>query len=150
MSDQQMDPVVPAWYHNPAADFGLAGRNAVRGGLALRIAAPEFTWLAGYDPAHPVPVQPNVPRDRQFGMLVIEYEPDRRCMDQEAFGAYVAAFADQELGTEEVAVRIGNELTARLLPKWITVEFQMAPRYGVTFCPRFEYIAERDGPVTPE
>jgi hypothetical protein len=149
MTKQQMDPVVPAWYHNPAADFGLAGRNAVRGGLALRVTAPEFTWLAGYDPVQHPP-QPDVPRGRQFGMLVIEYEPDRRCMDQEAFGAYASAFAEQELGTEEVAVRIGNELVNRLAPKWITVEVQMAPRFGVTFWPRFEYIAERDGPVTPE
>lgn len=131
-----LQPNVPAWFPNAAADLSRA--NEARGGLAVRVTAPEFTWI------HPETVV------RRFGVLVIDYEPTERALEQDTFAIYAAEFQDRCAHAEDLAVEIGNDLVRRLAPKWITVEVQASPRNGITFWPRFEYNAERDGAWDPE
>lgn len=82
--------------------------------------APEFTSMC------PVTGQPD------FGTVIIEYTPDRICVELKSLKFYLQAFRGEGIYYEAVTNRILDELVARLAPRWMRVTTDWKPRGGMT------------------
>jgi 7-cyano-7-deazaguanine reductase len=76
---------------------------------AVRFAAPEFTSIC------PITGQPD------FAHLVIDYAPE----------LHLASFRNHGAFHEDCTVRIGQELTALLKPRWLRIGGYWYPRGGI-------------------
>lgn len=85
----------------------------------IRHTQPEFTSLC------PVTGQPD------FGTVVVEYTPDRLCVELKSLKFYFQAFRDQGIFYEAVTNRILDELVAVVRPRWMRVETRWTPRGGM-------------------
>ena len=73
----------------------------------MRFAAPEFTSIC------PITGQPD------FAHLVIDYVPDRWIVESKSLKLHLASFRNHGAFHEDCTVRIGQELTALLKPRWL-------------------------------
>lgn len=80
---------------------------------------PEFTSLC------PKTGQPD------FGTVVVEYVPDKLCVELKSLKFYFQAFRDQGIFYEAVTNRICDELVALLAPRRLRVETRWTPRGGM-------------------
>jgi 7-cyano-7-deazaguanine reductase len=94
----------------------------------IRHVAPEFTSLC------PRTGQPD------FGTVVIEYVPDRLCVELKSLKLYLQAYRQQGIFYEAVTNRILDDLVAALQPRRMKVETVWNPRGGMTSTITAEYV----------
>ncbi len=118
------DAAILEWFENPFSD-AVQNPNNVEG--SIYIEAPEFTSLC------PVTGQPD------FGAIVIEYIPGKRCLESKSLKLYLGGFRMHGEFHEACVNRICNDLVALLNPVWLKVEGRFSPRGGIKFWPVAEY-----------
>ncbi len=112
------------WFDNPFTKDGMNPNNAEG---VIHIEAPEFTSLC------PKTGQPD------FGAIVIDYQPDKRCLESKSLKLYLQGFRMFGEFHEACVNRIANDLVNLLDPVWLTVEGRFTPRGGIKFWPKAEY-----------
>ena len=85
----------------------------------VRFDCPEFTSIC------PVTGQPD------FGRIVIEYVPNRRCVESKALKLYLGAFRQQGAFAEAIVNRILDDLVRACRPRRATVTGDFTPRGGI-------------------
>ena len=93
----------------------------------LHIECPEFTCLC------PMTGQPD------FAKIVIDYEPDKLCVESKSLKLYLGSFRMHGEFHEASVNRICNDLVRLLAPAWLTVRGEFTPRGGIPFWPTAEY-----------
>ena len=73
----------------------------------------------------PVTSQPDI------SSVVIEYVPDRRCVESKSLKLYLWSFRDRAVFAEALAVEIADEIFATAEPHEITVTLTQRPRGGI-------------------
>lgn len=81
--------------------------------------APEFTSRC------PLTGQPD------FGTVVIEYVPDKLCVELKSLKLYLQSFRDEGTFYEAVTNRILDDLVNLLKPRWLRVQTHWNPRGGL-------------------
>lgn len=112
-------------FDSPFADK-KANRNTVTG--TIHIEAPEFTSVC------PITGQPD------FANIVIDYCPDKLCVESKSLKVYLGAFRQHPEFHEACVNRIANDLIDKLDPVSITVEGRFTPRGGIPFWPTASYV----------
>jgi len=85
----------------------------------IRHTCPEYTALC------PVTGQPD------FGTIVVQYVPDRRCVELKSLKLYLWSFRDEGHFFEDVTNRILDDLVKAMRPKRIRVTGRFAVRGGI-------------------
>jgi 7-cyano-7-deazaguanine reductase len=85
----------------------------------VRFDCPEFTSLC------PITGQPD------FGRIVIEYTPDRRCIESKSLKLYLGSYRNEGAFGEAIANRILDDLVAACAPRRMTVAADFTPRGGI-------------------
>lgn len=93
----------------------------------VHVEAPEFTSIC------PVTGQPD------FGTIVIDYQPDKYCVESKSLKLYLGTFRMMGEFHESCVNRIANDLVTLLEPFQLTVVGQFTPRGGISLWPRAEY-----------
>ena len=93
----------------------------------VNIVAPEFTSLC------PKTGQPD------FATIVIDYEPDHRCVESKSLKLYLGSFRMHGEFHESCVNRIAKDLINLLEPKTMRVEGRFTPRGGIPFWPVVEW-----------
>jgi len=86
---------------------------------SIRIRIPEFTCLC------PRTGQPD------FAVLVLEYVPDRRCVELKSLKQYIWAYRNQGAYHEAVTNRILGDLVAALEPRFMRLTARFNVRGGL-------------------
>ena len=86
----------------------------------IHMEIPEFTCVC------PMTGQPD------FATLVLDYVPDRRCVELKSLKLYVWSFRDQGAFHEAVTNRILDDLVRATRPRWMRLEGRFAVRGGIT------------------
>ncbi|MPY95441.1 MAG: preQ(1) synthase [Acidimicrobiia bacterium] len=84
-----------------------------------------------------------VTRQPDLSRLVIEYGPDRRCVESKSLKLYLWSFRDRAVFAEALAAEIAEEIHATAAPLWVRVKLTQHPRGGITV----EAVAEAGAPV---
>lgn len=84
----------------------------------VSISFPEFTSLC------PVTGQPD------FGVISVEYVPDRLCVESKSFKLYMFAFRNHQSFMETITNTVLEDLRVLLAPCWCRVKGLFAPRGG--------------------
>lgn len=116
----QPDPSLLETFPNPLAD-GKINRVGAYGSISIE--APEFSSLC------PITGQPD------FGLIAIEYSPDRLCLESKSLKLYLLGFRMHGSFHEEIVTRVLNDLVEKLDPYKIKVEGRFAKRGGISFWP---------------
>lgn len=122
------DPEILEVFDNPFNDK-KANRNNVCG--TIHIEAPEFTTVC------PITGQPD------FANIVIDYCPDKLCVESKSLKLYLGAFRQLPEFHEACVNRIANDLIDKLKPLSLTVEGRFTPRGGIPFWPKAFYEKSR-------
>ena len=85
----------------------------------IRFDCPEFTSLC------PVTGQPD------FGHIVIDYVPNRLCLESKSLKLYLFAFRNCDIFHEEAVNRILNDVVKAIRPLAATVTGEFRPRGGI-------------------
>ena len=85
----------------------------------IRHSAPEFTSRC------PMTGQPD------FGTVIIEYVPDKLCVELKSLKLYLQSFREEGIFYEAVTNRILDELVALLKPRRLQVQTHWRPRGGM-------------------
>lgn len=85
----------------------------------IRFDCPEFTSLC------PITGQPD------FGHIVVEYVPDRRCIESKSLKLYLGSFRNEGSFAEALTNRIRDDLSAACKPRRLTVTSDFTPRGGI-------------------
>lgn len=107
-------------FESPFASSKL-NPNGVAG--TVLITSPEFTSLC------PKTGQPD------FATIVIEYQPDQRCVESKSLKLYLMSFRNAGEFHESCVNRMCNDLVELLDPFWIQVRGEFTPRGGIPFWP---------------
>ncbi len=86
---------------------------------SIRIRVPEFTCLC------PKTGQPD------FATLLIEYVPDKRCVELKSLKLYVWSFREEGAFHEAVTNRILDDLVAAVNPRFMRVSAEFNVRGGI-------------------
>ena len=86
----------------------------------IQFDCPEFTCLC------PITGQPD------FATILIEYVPDKLCVELKSLKLYLWSFRDEGAFHEAVTNRICDDLVAAIAPRRITVTGKFAVRGGIT------------------
>ncbi|MEO6570706.1 MAG: preQ(1) synthase [Ilumatobacteraceae bacterium] len=73
----------------------------------------------------PVTAQPDLSH------VVIEYEPDRWCVESKSLKLYLWGFRDRAVFAEALAAEIAGEISVTARPKWVKVTLTQRPRGGI-------------------
>lgn len=93
----------------------------------IRHEAPEFTSVC------PVTGQPD------FGTVIIEYVPEKLCVELKSLKFYLQAFRNAGIFYEDVTNRILDELVEAVQPRRMRVETRWRPRGGMSSVVVAEY-----------
>lgn len=85
----------------------------------IRFDCPEFTSLC------PITGQPD------FGRIVIEYVPDRRCLESKSLKLYLGSFRNEGSFAESITNQIRDDLVKACRPRRLTVTSDFTPRGGI-------------------
>lgn len=85
----------------------------------VRIDCPDFTSLC------PVTGQPD------FAEIVVEYTPDKRCIETKSLKLYLASYRNVHSFNEAVINRILDDLVKACCPRWIRIEGRFVARGGL-------------------
>src|SRR5262245_19822053 len=86
----------------------------------INIVCPEFTSVC------PRTGQPD------FGTVIIEYTPDKLCVELKSLKYYLQSFRNQGIFYEHVTNTILDDLVATLDPPWMKLEATFNARGGIT------------------
>lgn len=103
---------------------------APRGVQLVRFSTSEVASMC------PVTSQPDL------SSVVIEYGPDRWCIESKSLKLYLWSFRDRAVFAEALAAEIADEVHATAAPRWARVTLTQRPRGGITV----EAVAERGAP----
>jgi 7-cyano-7-deazaguanine reductase len=92
---------------------------APRRDYRVHIEIPEFTCLC------PLTGQPD------FATLVLDYVPDRACVELKSLKLYVWSFRDRGEFHEAVTNRIADDLARALAPRYLRLEARFNVRGGI-------------------
>jgi 7-cyano-7-deazaguanine reductase len=86
----------------------------------VTITCPEFTSLC--------------PKTRQpdFGQIIIEYCPDKLCVELKSLKFYMQSYRDRGIFYEALTNEILDDLIAACQPRWMRVTSRFRPRGGIT------------------
>jgi 7-cyano-7-deazaguanine reductase len=108
-----------------------------RAGLDAKLPAIE-TWpnqFPGYQITIRVPEYTSVcPKTGlpDFGVLTIQYEPDRACLELKSLKLYLLAYRNLGIFYENAVNRILRDIVKAARPKWCIVRGEFTPRGGIT------------------
>jgi 7-cyano-7-deazaguanine reductase len=117
------DPALLEAFPSP---FALPERNPAGAIGTIHIECPEFTCLC------PITGQPD------FARIVIDYQPDRLCVESKSLKLYLGSFRMFGEFHEAGVNRICNDLVQLLSPVCLTVRGEFTPRGGIPFWPTAE------------
>ena len=80
-----------------------------------------------------------VTRQPDLARVVIEYRPDRWCIESKSLKLYLWSFRDRTVFAEALAAEIADEVGSTASPHWVRVTLTQRPRGGITV----EAVAER-------
>jgi len=63
--------------------------------------------------------------------VVIEYGPDRHCVESKSLKLYLWSFRDRPVFAEALAAEIAGEVMATARPHWVKVTLTQRPRGGI-------------------
>lgn len=63
--------------------------------------------------------------------LVIEFEPDRWCVESKSLKLYLWGFRDRAVFAEAMAAEIATEIMTTAQPRWVKVTLTQRPRGGI-------------------
>jgi 7-cyano-7-deazaguanine reductase len=95
----------------------------------ITIRCPEFTSVC------PRTGQPD------FGEIVIEYCPDRSCIELKSLKFYLQTYRNKGIFYESLTNDILDELIGECKPRWMNVTARFTPRGGITTDVTAEYQA---------
>lgn len=72
-----------------------------------------------------------VTRQPDLSHVVIEYEPDRSCVESKSLKLYLWSFRDRPVFAEALAVEIADEIMTTACPRRVTVTLTQRPRGGI-------------------
>lgn len=72
-----------------------------------------------------------VTRQPDLSHLVIEYEPDQRCIESKSLKLYLWSFRDREVFAEALAAEVAGEVLGQARPRWVRVTLTQRPRGGI-------------------
>lgn len=81
---------------------------------------PEFTSVC------PVTGQPD------FGTILIEYIPDKTCIELKSLKFYMQSYRNQGIFYERLTNDILDDLVSACRPRWMRVTSQFTPRGGIS------------------
>ncbi len=93
---------------NPARDYHIT------------IRCPEFTSVC------PRTGQPD------FGEIVIEYCPDKKCVELKSLKLYIQSYRNRGIFYEALTNEILDDLCSACKPRWMKVTSKFTPRGGIT------------------
>jgi len=96
----------------------------------ITIRCPEFTSVC------PKTGQPD------FGEIVIEYHPDRSCIELKSLKFYMQSYRNKGIFYESLTNDILDDLSSACKPRWMRVTARFTPRGGITTDVVAEYRAE--------
>jgi 7-cyano-7-deazaguanine reductase len=96
----------------------------------ITIRIPEFTSVC------PKTGQPD------FGTIIIEYCPDKKCIELKSLKLYMQSFRSIGIFYESLTNDILDYLTERSKPRWMKIMSSFTPRGGITTDVCVEYKAE--------
>jgi len=96
----------------------------------ITIKCPEFTSLC------PKTGQPD------FGEIIIEYCPDKRCIELKSLKFYVQTYRNKGIFYEALTNKILDDLSGACKPRWMKVTSHFRPRGGITTEVTAEYKAD--------
>ena len=96
----------------------------------ITIRCPEFTSVC------PQTGQPD------FGEIVIEYCPDRLCVELKSLKFYLQSFRNKGIFYESLTNEILNTLSEACKPRWMKLTSRFTPRGGITTEVAAEYKAK--------
>jgi len=97
----------------------------------ITIKCPEFTSVC------PKTGQPD------FGTIIIEYRPDKLCIELKSLKLYMQSYRDEGIFYERLTNDIIDDLTRASCPMYMKVTSQFTPRGGITTDVVAEYTAEK-------
>src|SRR3954468_11034424 len=86
----------------------------------IHMEIPEFTCVC------PMTGQPD------FATLVLDYVPDRLCVELKSLKLYIWSYRDEGAFHEAVTNRILDDLVKATQPRWMRLESRFAVRGGIT------------------
>lgn len=86
----------------------------------IEIVCPEFTSLC------PLTGQPD------FGTLIYNYVPDRKCIELKSLKLYLQRFRTQGIFYEQVTNRLLDDFVEAVQPRRLTLTSQWTPRGGIS------------------
>ena len=95
----------------------------------ITIRCPEFTSVC------PKTGQPD------FGEIVIEYCPEKRCIELKSLKFYMQSYRNQGIFYESLTNEILDDLTGACGPRWMKVTARFTPRGGISTDVAAEYRA---------
>ena len=96
----------------------------------ITIHCPEFTSVC------PKTGQPD------FGEILIEYIPDKSCIELKSLKYYMQSFRSQGIFYEQLTNDILDDLTTACQPRWMRITSQFTPRGGISTEVRADYASE--------
>lgn len=72
-----------------------------------------------------------VTRQPDLSRVVIEYEPDKWCVESKSLKLYLWSFRDREVFAEALAAEIATEVMTTAGPRRVKVELTQRPRGGI-------------------
>ena len=100
--------------------------------VLVRFTSDELTSLC------PVTGQPD------FSTVIIEYEPDRLCVESKSLKLYLWSFRDEDLFAEKLANTIAGDIASATDANWVRVEIIQNVRGGLQLTAVAERIKETD------
>ena len=97
----------------------------------ITIRCPEFTSLC------PKTGQPD------FGQIVIEYCPDKLCIELKSLKLYMQSFRNKGIFYESLTNDILDDLSNTVKPRWMKVTSKFTPRGGITTDVVAEYSSKK-------
>jgi 7-cyano-7-deazaguanine reductase len=94
---------------------------------SIRFDCPEFTSMC------PVTGQPD------FGRIVVDYIPGKRCIESKSLKLYLGSFRDQGAFAEAIVNRICDDLAKACRPRRLVVTGEFNARGGITIRVVAEY-----------
>jgi 7-cyano-7-deazaguanine reductase len=91
---------------------------------------PEFTSVC------PVTGQPD------FGEIVIEYTPDKDCLELKSLKFYMQSYRNKGIFYERLTNDILDDLCKACKPKWMRITSKFTPRGGISTDVTCEYKAQ--------
>ncbi|MBI2071792.1 MAG: NADPH-dependent 7-cyano-7-deazaguanine reductase QueF [Gemmatimonadetes bacterium] len=66
-----------------------------------------------------------------FGSVVIEYTPRKRCLESKALKYYLWSYRDEGAFCESLAARIAEDVVYAIAPRWVRVTVNQNVRGGI-------------------